>query len=45
MNFSRFSRKRQNGSAPIFFKVLKKTLVHCNLHWKTMHPAFKLQLH
>jgi len=38
----RFSRKRQDESAPIlFFQGLGKTLDHYNLHWKATHPAFK----
>jgi len=32
--------ERQNGSAPIFFQDLEKTLVHYNLHWKALHPVF-----
>jgi len=27
--------------ANFFFQGQKKTLVHYNLHWKTLHPAFK----
>jgi len=30
--FLRFSRKRQDGSAPIFFQDFGETLVHYNLH-------------
>jgi len=32
-----FSRKRQYGSAPNFFR----TLVHYNLHRKALHPTFE----
>jgi len=30
----------ENGSVPDFFQDLGKNLVHYNLHWKALQPAF-----
>jgi len=38
----RFSRKRQDGSAPNFFQGLENTCL-LNLHRNTLHPAFKVK--
>jgi len=47
----RFSRKRQDGTAPIFFffpffqdlgENINLFIRIYNLHWKSLHPTFKL---
>jgi len=37
-----FLKTTRRISAKFFFRVYEKTLVHYNLHWKAMHPAFKV---
>jgi len=37
---TRFYRKTTRRICAIFFWVQEKTLVHYNLHWKELHPAF-----
>jgi len=39
-----FFSKTTSQICASFFQDLGETLVHYNLHWKAMHPAFKLQL-
>jgi len=39
----RFSRIRQDGSAPNFFQGLgEHKFVYYNVHWNVMHPTFNI---
>jgi len=43
VRYSRFSRKRQEGSEPIFFQDLGKNTCLLQLALKALHPTFKAQ--